>query len=1004
MSSEPQDPTDDYVTKGLRSALRWFDAAGRSAGSSRCNADAAEEPPPELPGYDVLGLIGRGGIGLVYRARDAALGRAVAIKVLAQRFAQDQEMLARFREEARICSQLQHPGVVPVHGLGQLADGRPFFTMKVIEGDTLAQRLRARRDPAQDRHDHLSTFMRVCQTIAYAHSTGVVHGDLKPSNVMVGAFGEAQVMDWGFASSAAAATAQPVPVAAEPASAPSRLLGTPAYMSPEQARGELSALTPRTDVFGLGGILTEILTGSPTYVGASRQEVCLLAARGWTEPAAERIRASGADEALSDIALRCLEKEPANRPADAIEVADLVQAWLLAGEERARALELEVDRARRLRTTTTIVAATILVAFAAVAGLALWWQHDRNEWRLGSERLVATAMDAARQLQERARLQPPDRFEHWDEALASARHAQQLAQAEASPVVQKGAQDLLLQLQTEFRGARRDQQMALWLDEIRSHLPADRGALTDGDYAAAFLEYGLDLAAGEPAAVANSIRTSPLATDLLTAIDDWARLRRNGILGMSGDWRRLMDIANRADSDPWRARLRAALDHGAVEELAALANSPDAASASASSVTLLANCLGDAGRRELAVELLRQEVQARPPDVWMLHELARFVDPKDEAGRAEVMALRMTIAAMRPQSPHLLTDFAHTLIANGKSHWAEQILQRATELEPGYTRAWRYLAWARLTMTRGQASAQAADRALEQSEGDAEAHHLRAVAASQLGDYQLARQHAERAIELGATWQTKLLLGMTMEHLGDVAGALKALDGALAESPGLAIAQVVRGNILLHAGRFAAAAEQYRSVELSCRNIGELATADRCMAQVQKAESMAAAAAQIDAWGVDFGHVPSEQLAVFAEVAWIRADALLALRLLRRLALESPTLFTAPRRLAIEVAAAVGRTEGLAADEQAEVLRVLHDWIRQEVLDGYVQVENGGASPLKLARWAVELRDGPALAPYFTTPSPGEEPADRARWDSLRQTLDELIADMTVRSSKPSGR
>jgi serine/threonine protein kinase len=151
------------------------------------------------PTFDLLEEIGRGGMGVVLRGRDRALERELAVKVLLERFRDRPDLVRRFVEEARITGRLQHPFIVPVHELGALPDGRPYFAMKLIQGRTLADLLAERPAPDHDRPRFLKVFEQVCQTIAYAHSHGVIHRDLKPSNVMVGEFGEVQVMDWGLA-------------------------------------------------------------------------------------------------------------------------------------------------------------------------------------------------------------------------------------------------------------------------------------------------------------------------------------------------------------------------------------------------------------------------------------------------------------------------------------------------------------------------------------------------------------------------------------------------------------------------------------------------------------------------------------------------------------------------------------------------------------------------------------------------------------------------------------
>src|SRR5262249_38149978 len=152
---------------------------------------------PSPAGRYALGAeIARGGMGVIYRVADTVLRREVAVKVLQERFAPDSNTARRFADEARITGQLQHPGIPPVHALGTLPDGRPFLAMKLIKGDTLDDLLKQRPDPSADRGRFVAAFEQVCQAVAYAHAHGVIHRDLKPANVMVGSFGEVQVMDW----------------------------------------------------------------------------------------------------------------------------------------------------------------------------------------------------------------------------------------------------------------------------------------------------------------------------------------------------------------------------------------------------------------------------------------------------------------------------------------------------------------------------------------------------------------------------------------------------------------------------------------------------------------------------------------------------------------------------------------------------------------------------------------------------------------------------------------
>src|SRR5262245_1733152 len=222
--------------------------------------EESEEPTddsslPQVPGYRVECLLGRGGMGVAYQARDLSLDRDVAVKLLQTNYPAVSPVARRFTGEARITAQLQHPGVPAVYRVGALSDGRPFLAMKLIKGRTLAALLAERPDPTADRGKFVAAFEQICQAVAYAHAHNVIHRDLKPSNVMVGAFGEVQVMDWGLAKVLTARDRAPGPpdtipdTAAGSAIRPARdtdqetqagsLLGTPAFMPPEQALGEI---------------------------------------------------------------------------------------------------------------------------------------------------------------------------------------------------------------------------------------------------------------------------------------------------------------------------------------------------------------------------------------------------------------------------------------------------------------------------------------------------------------------------------------------------------------------------------------------------------------------------------------------------------------------------------------------------------------------------------------------------------------------------------------------
>ena len=300
-------------------------------------------------------------MGAIFQGHDLDLGRDLAVKVIREEHRDHPEMVRRFVEEARIAGQLQHPGITPVHELGRFPDGRLFIAMKLVRGRTLAALLEARGSPDEERMPFLSVFEQVCQAIAYAHSQGVIHRDLKPSNVMVGAFGEVQVMDWGLAKvldPGGVAVEERPPGAGDGASAvptwgrgseglesrAGSVLGTPSYMAPEQARGELDTLDERADVFALGSILCEILTGRPAFAGDARptsiarrsEPTCPTRWHGSTRATPTR---SGQP------ARSCLAAAPKHRPRDAGAVVARLSAYLGGVGRRLREAELAQARA-----------------------------------------------------------------------------------------------------------------------------------------------------------------------------------------------------------------------------------------------------------------------------------------------------------------------------------------------------------------------------------------------------------------------------------------------------------------------------------------------------------------------------------------------------------------------------------------------------------------------------------------------------------------------------------
>jgi serine/threonine protein kinase len=324
--------------------------------------------PHCLGRFRVLGEIARGGMGVIVRAYDPNLDRELAIKLLSPEIPVDSEANRRLAQEARVVSQLHHPGITPVFEAGNLPDGRAYFAMPFIEGQTLSALLADRPAAGAELIRLLGVFERVCDTVAHVHQEGIVHRDLKPANVMVGRFGEVMLMDWGVA----AVIGQPERAGAAPKSG-YWVFGTPAYMPPEQAGGKLEKPDPRSDIFGLGAILCEILTGQPPYPGPDVASVTRTAAKGEQRELTRRLRRCGADSDLVDLALRCLSPDRGARPSSAQKVAEEVRKFLASGDRPvapapAPTVETHERRDRRfVGLVTAVLALGVCMAVGAFA-------------------------------------------------------------------------------------------------------------------------------------------------------------------------------------------------------------------------------------------------------------------------------------------------------------------------------------------------------------------------------------------------------------------------------------------------------------------------------------------------------------------------------------------------------------------------------------------------------------------------------------------------------------
>jgi tetratricopeptide (TPR) repeat protein len=842
---------DDYLgrfpelandRRAVLDLLRWEDRLGeplqrRPEGSKGL----------DVRDYELLEPLGRGGMGEVYRSRDPGLGRDLALKVLKAEWQSYAEMERRFETEARITASLQHPAIVPVHNLGRLPDGRLYFTMKLVRGQTLQQMLDVGHVSnvtglANTLAPRLGIFEQVCQAVAYAHSNGVIHRDLKPGNVMVGAFGEVQVMDWGLAKL--------LPQCGEPqalslagdspatdAQAAHGLLqtdgpvGTPGYMAPEQARGEWERADERLDVFALGAILCTILTGDPPYRGSSGEEMQAKARRADLAEAFARLDSCGADAALLALAKDCLSVDAGSRPRDAGAVAGRVTAYLAGVQERLRAAEVERAAAqaraaeaaakaaaeRRARRFQAGMAAAVLVLVLA-GGAGAWWaqqqraalaarQTHTNAEATGAAEQARKLLDEGWQAQDLARLKEAkaeaDRavgIAHSGPAGEEVQSATEAIQADAAARLERA--QLNRRLLDALLDVSRPRETRRGADDASTQTMILARPTLDEQYAAAFRRWwDLDVAGTPDARVAERFQREPLVVvqELIAALDGWMLVRRREKF-LEQEWRRLGRLANSLDQDEQRRRLRTLLidrPPQRAEDVAGLlaARPPWPA--------LWELIRGNPWRRLRVVSGRVNPAKEAALTVVLLAQASSLAG--DAAGAEELV--RQALAA-RPNQVVLLNELGRLLERQGRLREAIGCYRAVRAARPGLGAA-----LARVLQLGGQpAEAEAIQRdLLRQQPRNPERHFNLGYVLQMRKKLRQAEVAYRDALALDAQYtDARHNLGTVLQKRNDPDGAIACFRRALALDPRLVQAHYNLGLSLAAKGDLEGASANYR--------------------------------------------------------------------------------------------------------------------------------------------------------------------------------------------------
>jgi tetratricopeptide (TPR) repeat protein len=746
-------------------------------------------------------------MGVVYRARDRALGRDVAVKLLADCFHAGSPAARRFLVEARITGQLQHPGIPAIHQVGALPDGRPFLAMKLIKGRTLDELLRARPGPSADRGRFVAIFEQVCQAVAYAHARRVVHRDLKPANVMVGAFGEVQVMDWGLAKVLAGGGRRPrgATESHEPthgtktsstdsedvATQAGSVLGSPAYMPPEQAVGAVDQVDARSDVFGLGGVLCAILTGRPPYVGDSPESTRRLAAQAKLDDAFALLDGCAAEPGLAALCRRCLAAERADRPIDAGAVAKAVADLRAAAEDRARKAELDRARAeaeareqrRRRRTQVALAAAVGLLLTGG--GAFAWWQDKLNR----DQKTVALREqleDERRQAAERERL-----ARNGDAIAGLVGQCEKALQADDADLAAASLDQIDRRLPEgggealtdRVARCRADLSVLRELDDVDTfrwspienvqvtRYPDDKAVA--GRWRAAFASYGALPGETPTAEVAARVAGAAVRDRLLAALDSWLIAEPDP---------GLRAVLRAVDPDPYRDDVRDAIAAGDRERVTALA----AQSAALSQPPGFAAALGQhptvpVGRRRAVLEA---GLSPRPGDLNLLMALGTSYSNQTTKGQED--RLRWYHAAVAAHPRCAVAHYNLGVAMGGKNaDGAIAAYKEAIRLNPNYGEVYTHL-WFTLSARGGVDEAAAGLReAVRLYPRSAPAHYtLGRILHEYKRDLDAAAVHFREAAQLDPTnFRPHSSLGRIRQDKGDLHGAVAAFREAVRLQP-----------------------------------------------------------------------------------------------------------------------------------------------------------------------------------------------------------------------------
>jgi serine/threonine-protein kinase len=742
----------------IRAADAQFDALFPTPGSSPATPVSAEAPLLHFPGFEVRELLGRGGMSVVYRAWDRRLHRDVAIKMLIAGAHARPEELERFLRGAEAKASMRHPNVVQVYDIGDL-DGRPYFAMEFVEGGSLAQRLAGEPVPPDEA---AALVARLADGVQAVHDGGIIHRDLKPANVLLTADGTPKVADFGLArrldgGSGLTLTGAP--------------LGTPSYMAPEQAQGKADTVGPAADVYALGAILYEALTGRPPFRAATAAETTRQVIEDDPVPPSRLNVRVPRD--LETICLKCLSKEPQARYPSAAALAEDLRQFRRGEAIMARPpgpAERVARWLRRRRTQAAVVAVVTLMAAGLIGGGIRLWSEER-----AVKQGVENDLREAAQWQQEA---------DW----SSAAMALERARGRLSRGSPAGLRERLDQTSRGLDQARREHLLVSRLEAIRLarmtlvegrfNREADRrfnDARADRAYETAFREAHVGTPADDPGGVGARVAASVVRPPIVVALDDWAVC--------AADERRrawALAVARRADPDAWRDRARDPAAWGDQAAITSLAQSAPLAVQPASLLGALGerlHALGGSG-----TDFLARVLRVYPTDFWAAFALARALQEGTDPDAA--VAPYRRVLELRAGTAAVYSNLA--LIPYARRRWDDAIgyCQKALDADPRFAPAHNHLGLIWKGVGNWPEAVQHFREAVRLDPGLAEAHHNLGEIRAFSGGLDEAVEHYRRALQIDPEFaRAEYLLGVALTARGRTDEANERHQEALRNDP-----------------------------------------------------------------------------------------------------------------------------------------------------------------------------------------------------------------------------